>query len=71
MLYTDNVHLCTLKSKLIFSSQCVCHCTCRFPIAVVLCDVLRTTSRPKVQRVILATFKVYTAACTINTIESR
>ena len=30
----------------------------RFPVAVVLCDVLRATNREKVQRVIFATFRV-------------
>ena len=30
----------------------------RFPVAVVLCDVLRSTNREKVQRIILATFRV-------------
>ena len=30
----------------------------RFPVAVVVCDVLRSTNRKKVQRIILATFRV-------------
>lgn len=30
----------------------------RFPVAVVLSDVLKASSRPKVQRIILATFRV-------------
>ncbi len=30
----------------------------RFPVAVVLCDVLKATNREKVQRIILATFRV-------------
>ena len=36
-----------------------CLVSCRFPVAVVLCDVLRATNREKVQRVIFATFRVY------------
>ena len=35
---------------------------CRHPVAAVLCDVLRATNREKVQRVILATFRVGPAA---------
>ena len=31
----------------------------RYPLAAVLCDVLRATNREKVQRVIFATFRVY------------
>ena len=30
----------------------------RYPVAAVMCDVLRATNRQKVQRVILATFRV-------------
>ena len=30
----------------------------RYPVAVVLCDVLRSTNREKVQRIILAMFRV-------------
>ena len=37
----------------------------RYPVAVVLCDVLRATNRQKVQRVILATFRVRTCRAKI------
>ena len=38
---------------------CVHLLFCRYPLAAVLCDVLRATNREKVQRVIFATFRVY------------
>ena len=51
--------LCDADSLLLWCCDVLCLVSYRFPVAVVLCDVLRATNREKVQRVIFATFRVH------------